>query len=90
MRYLLTFYAVEDEWMALSESERGAGIADIGQWFAEHARAGKIVEGHPSGARDEDRPPWSYPQERLTDGQRRSLHGGEGVGGELRGRRSEG
>ncbi len=46
MRYLLTFYAVDDEWMALSESERGAGIADIGQWFAEHARAGKIVEGH--------------------------------------------
>ena len=49
MRYLLTFYAVEDEWMALSESERGAGIADIGQWFTDHARAGKIVEGHRLG-----------------------------------------
>ena len=49
MRYLLIFYAVEDEWMALSESERGAGIADIGQWFAEHARLGKIVEGHRLG-----------------------------------------
>ena len=30
MRYLLTFYAVEDEWMNLAESERSAGIADIG------------------------------------------------------------
>ena len=45
MRYLLTFYAVEDEWMALPEAERRAGIAEIGQWSAEHARSGKIVEG---------------------------------------------
>jgi hypothetical protein len=49
MRYLLTFYAVEDEWMRLAESERNAGIADIGRWFAEHARAGRIVEGHRLG-----------------------------------------
>src|SRR5256885_15776136 len=34
--YMLTFYAVEDEWMALAEDERRAGIAEIGQWFAEH------------------------------------------------------
>ena len=45
MRYLLTFYAVEDEWMALPEADRSAGIAEIGQWFTEHARSGKIVEG---------------------------------------------
>ena len=49
MRYLLTFYAVEDEWMALPESERNAAIAEIGAWFAEHAKAGKIVEGHRLG-----------------------------------------
>lgn len=49
MRYLLTFYAIEDEWMALSESDRNAGIADIGRWFAEHARTGKIIEGHRLG-----------------------------------------
>jgi hypothetical protein len=49
MRYLLTFYAAEDEWMALPESERDAGIAEIGAWFAEHAKAGKIVEGHRLG-----------------------------------------
>ncbi|HEY6204141.1 MAG TPA: YciI family protein [Candidatus Limnocylindria bacterium] len=49
MRYLLTFYAVEDEWMALPEVERRAGIAEIGQWFAEHARSGKIVEGRRLG-----------------------------------------
>jgi hypothetical protein len=49
MRYMLTFYAVEDEWMALPEAERQAGIAEIGQWFAEHARSGKIVEGRRLG-----------------------------------------
>ena len=49
MRYLLTFYAVEDEWLALPEAERNAGIAEIGEWFAEHAKAGKIVEGHRLG-----------------------------------------
>lgn len=46
MRYLLTFYADAGEWTALPEAERSAGIAEIGRWFAEHARAGKIVEGH--------------------------------------------
>ncbi len=49
MRYLLTFYAVEDEWLALPEAERNAGIAEIGAWFAEHAKAGTIVEGHRLG-----------------------------------------
>src|SRR2546425_11724313 len=46
---MLTFYAVEDEWMALSPVERETGIAEIGRWFAEHAQAGKIVEGHRLG-----------------------------------------
>jgi hypothetical protein len=46
MRFLLTFYADEDEWMALPEADRDAGIADIGRWFAEHATKGKILEGH--------------------------------------------
>jgi hypothetical protein len=45
VRYLLTFYAVEDEWMALPEAEREAGITAIGRWFAEQAQAGKIIEG---------------------------------------------
>ncbi|TMC42061.1 MAG: hypothetical protein E6J23_12155 [Chloroflexi bacterium] len=49
MRYMLTFYAIEDEWMALTQSERETGIADIGEWFGEHARSGKIVEGHRLG-----------------------------------------
>jgi len=49
MRYMLTFYAHEDEWMALPEGERGAATAEIGRWFAEHAQAGKIVEGHRLG-----------------------------------------
>ena len=45
-RYLLTFYANAEEWMALPETERSAAIHEIGQWFAEHLKAGKIVEGH--------------------------------------------
>ena len=49
VRYLLTFYAREDEWMALPEAERNAAIGEIAKWFAEHATAGKIVEGHRLG-----------------------------------------
>jgi len=49
VRYLLTFYAIEDEWLALPEVERDAGIAEIGRWFAEHAQSGKIVEGRRLG-----------------------------------------
>jgi hypothetical protein len=49
VRYMLTFYAREDEWMALEPAEREAGIAEIGRWFAEHARSGQIVEGHRLG-----------------------------------------
>lgn len=49
MRYMLTFYAVEEEWMALPNAEREAGIAEIGRWFAEHSRSGKIIEGRRLG-----------------------------------------
>jgi hypothetical protein len=49
VRYMLTFYAVEDEWMALSTAEREAGIAEIGRWFAEHSQSGKIIEGRRLG-----------------------------------------
>ena len=49
MKYLLTFYAREDEWMALPEDDRNAAIGEIGRWFAEHAKAGQIVEGHRLG-----------------------------------------
>lgn len=49
MRYLLTFYADEKEWMALTSTDREAGISEIGKWFAEHAQARKIVEGHRLG-----------------------------------------
>jgi hypothetical protein len=45
MRYMLIFFADEDAWMALSDAEREAGIARIGAWYAEHAQAGRIVEG---------------------------------------------
>lgn len=46
MRYMLLFFADEDEWMALPEDERNAAIGRIGAWFGEHAQAGHIVEGH--------------------------------------------
>ena len=46
MRYMLIFYADEREWMALPPADRDAAVAEIGAWFGEQARAGKIVEGH--------------------------------------------
>lgn len=45
MRYLLMFYADEDEWMALPEAERGEAIGRIGRWFGDLAAAGTIVDG---------------------------------------------
>ena len=41
MRYMLTFYAIEDEWRALPQGEREAGIADIGKWFRRARRVRK-------------------------------------------------
>jgi hypothetical protein len=49
MRYMLTFYADGQEWLALPPAERDAAIAEIGRWFGEHAKAGRIVEGHRLG-----------------------------------------
>ena len=46
MRYMLTFFADEAEWLGLPEAERGAAIAEIGRWFGTYAGAGKIVDGH--------------------------------------------
>ena len=34
---------------ALPETEREAGVAAIGRWFAEHAQSGKIIEGRRLG-----------------------------------------
>ena len=45
MKYLLMFAANEDEWMAMREEERAEAIARIGQWYAQNARAGTIVDG---------------------------------------------
>jgi hypothetical protein len=49
VRYMLTFLAIEDEWMALPAAERESAIGEIGAWFAQHAGSGKIVEGHRLG-----------------------------------------
>ena len=46
MRYMLTFFADEREWLALPEAERRDAIAKIGGWFGTYAGAGKIVDGH--------------------------------------------
>lgn len=46
MRYMLLFFADEDEWMALLEDERNAAIGRIGAWYGEQAQAGRIVTGH--------------------------------------------
>lgn len=45
MRYMLIFFADEDAWMLLSDDERQAAIERVGAWYAEHAHAGRIVEG---------------------------------------------
>jgi len=45
MRYILIFFANEDAWLALSNDDREAAIERIGDWYAEQARAGRIVEG---------------------------------------------
>jgi hypothetical protein len=42
---MLIFFADEDAWITLSEEEREAAIVRIGAWYAEHAQAGRIVEG---------------------------------------------
>jgi hypothetical protein len=46
MRFMLVFYADEDEWMALPEDERTAAIGRIGAWFGRRSQEGHIVEGH--------------------------------------------
>lgn len=51
MRFMLMFYANEDEWAALAEDERTAAIGRIGAWYGEHAQAGSIVKGHRLGGK---------------------------------------
>ncbi len=51
MKYMLLFFADEDEWMALPEEARTAAIGQIGAWYGEHARAGRIVEGRRLGGK---------------------------------------
>src|SRR5205085_11070012 len=46
MRYMLTFFADEQEWLALNEADRNDAIVAIGGWFAEHAQSGRLVDGH--------------------------------------------
>ena len=45
MRFMLMFFADEEEWMALAEDARAAAVERIGAWYGEQARAGRIVEG---------------------------------------------
>lgn len=46
MRYMLTFFADEAEWLALADADRGSAIASIGEWFKTYAGSGRIVSGH--------------------------------------------
>ena len=46
MRYMLTFFADETEWLDLPDGERAAAIAAIGEWFRTYAGDGRIVSGH--------------------------------------------
>jgi hypothetical protein len=45
MRFMLVFYADEEEWRALPEEERAAAVARIGAWYGQHVQEGHIIEG---------------------------------------------
>jgi len=46
VRYMLTFFADETEWLQLPDAEREAAIAAIGEWFKTYAGDGRIIAGH--------------------------------------------
>src|SRR5690348_14890517 len=45
MRYMLTFFAAEEDWMTMSEDERQGAVERVGAWYGAQAQAGRIVEG---------------------------------------------
>lgn len=45
MKFMLLFFADEQDWMGLSEVERSDAIARIGEWYGQQERAGRIVGG---------------------------------------------
>jgi hypothetical protein len=45
MKFMLIFFGNEDEWMAMSEDERGQAGQRIGAWYGEQFQAGRIVSG---------------------------------------------
>jgi len=45
MRFMLVFYADEEEWVALPDEERTAAVARIGAWYGQHVQEGHIIEG---------------------------------------------
>jgi hypothetical protein len=47
MKYMLMFVeSRRDEWEAMSEDDRNKAYEEIGKWWGEHARAGRILDGH--------------------------------------------
>lgn len=49
MRFMMLFFADEQEWTALPDDERNAAVARIGAWVGQQAQAGRIVEGNRLG-----------------------------------------
>ncbi len=45
MRFMLVFYADEEEWMTLPADERTDAVARIGAWYGQHSQEGHIIEG---------------------------------------------
>ena len=45
MKYMLMFANHEDEIPGLSAAERGAMFQEIGAWWEEHSKAGRITSG---------------------------------------------
>ncbi len=50
---MMLFFADENAWLALSEDDRAAAITAIGEWYSQHARSGRIVEGRRLRGRSE-------------------------------------
>jgi hypothetical protein len=45
MRFMLVFYADEEEWMALPNEERTTAVVRIGAWYGRQVQEGHIIEG---------------------------------------------
>ena len=44
-KYLLMFMSSDEQWAGMPEAERNAKYAEIGKWWEDHSKAGRIIGG---------------------------------------------